>query len=229
VKDDRDRKVIVPGSGDNMRPFLLAVLCAAAGLAGCGGSDSRSTLGLRPQTPLIQSPSKSSTTTGASSSPQTVGSIEPLPKVTINVTVPGLLQGGFMAAGYTCDRGNISLPVRWNGIPHGTVELALFVLGFEPMHGGLFFDWAVAGLRPQLHGVISGKLPPGAVVGRNSLGQEDYSICPPKGTRESYAVKVLALPHKIVAQPGFDALTFYRDAERSAKVVGLAGVTYKRP
>jgi phosphatidylethanolamine-binding protein (PEBP) family uncharacterized protein len=149
--------------------------------------------------------------------------------VAIDVTVPDLLRGGFMAARHTCDRGDVSLPVRWSGVPHGTAELALFAISFQPVHGRLFFDWAVAGLSPKLREVAAGRLPRDAVVGRNSFGHDGYSICPPSGTRESYAVRVIALPHKLAAQPGFDALTLYRNAERSAKVVGLAGVTYKRP
>jgi len=208
---------------------LLAMLCATVGLAGCGGSHSRSTSGSRPQTPSIPSPYKSSTTTGISSSTQTTASGEQSPKVAIGVTVPDLLRGGFIAALHTCDRGDVSLPVRWSGVPHGTAELALFLLSFQPTHGKLFFDWAVAGINPKLHGLTAGRLPPGAVVGRSSFGRSDYSICPPRGTRESYAVKVIALQRKIQARPGFSALTLYRDAGRSANMVGFAGVAYKRP
>jgi phosphatidylethanolamine-binding protein (PEBP) family uncharacterized protein len=119
--------------------------------------------------------------------------------------------------------------VRWSGVPRDTRELAVFVLNFQPVGGKLFFGWAVAGLNPTSHGISAGTLPPKAVVGRNSFGRVGYSICPPKGKREGYAVKVVALPHKINAKSGFDALAYYRQAERSAKVVGFAGATYLRP
>jgi hypothetical protein len=118
--------------------------------------------------------------------------------------------------------------LRWSGLPHGTGELALFILNFQPVHGRFFFDWAVAGLSPKLHGLAAGELPPGAVAGRNGFGRDGYSICPPKGGHETYAVKVIALPRKIPAQTGVDALTLYRDADSSATVLGLASVAYRR-
>jgi phosphatidylethanolamine-binding protein (PEBP) family uncharacterized protein len=186
--------------------LLLSALCAGTALAGCGGSSA----------------------TGTSSLAKTTAS-ERVPSVAIEVTIPTLLAEHRIPKRYTCDGADASLPVQWTGIPRGTAELALFVGNLQPVHGGLFFDWAVTGLSPKLHGISAGRLPPDAVVGRNSFGQDRYSICPPRGTRESYAVKVIALPHKIQAQPGFDALTLYRDAERSAKAVGLVGVAYKRP
>lgn len=54
----------------------------------------------------------------------------------------------------------MSLPVRWSGVPRGTVELAIFVLNLQRVHGRLFFDWALAGLSPALHGISAGTLPP---------------------------------------------------------------------
>lgn len=119
--------------------------------------------------------------------------------------------------------------MRWTGIPADTAELALFVVNFLPVHGKPFFGWAVSGLSSTLHGLRAGWLPLGAVVGRNSFGQSGYSICPPMGTHENYAVTVIALPHKIHAQPGFEALTLYREVESSAKVVGFTAIAYQRP
>jgi phosphatidylethanolamine-binding protein (PEBP) family uncharacterized protein len=182
-------------------------MCASVALAGCGDASTATT----------------------APSPKTAVSSEPLPSIAIGVTVPGLLRGGVLAKRYTCDGQDTSFPVQWNGIPHGTAELVLVVLNFRAVHGRFVFAWAVAGLSPKLRGLAAGRLPPGAVIGRNGFGQDGYSICPPSGTRESYAVKVIALPHKIAAQPGFDALTLYQEAERSTKVVGFSGVTYTRP
>jgi phosphatidylethanolamine-binding protein (PEBP) family uncharacterized protein len=213
--------------------LLLGALCAGIALAGCGGSYSRSTSasssGSPSQTPSTPSTTpKSSTTTTGTSSTKTTAS-EPLPTAAIAVSIPGLPPDYLLPTRYTCDGQDISPPVRWTGVPHDTAELAIFAINFQPQHGRLFFDWAVAGLSPKLRGLAAGRLPPRIVTGRNSFGQDDFSICPPRGRRESYAVKVIALPHKIPAQPGFDALTLYLDADRSAKVVGFAGVAYKRP
>ena len=77
---------------------------------------------------------------------------------------------------YTCDGKNISLPFEWQGVPPGTAELALFAMSIQPVEGKLFFDWAVAGLSPDLKEIESGKLPKDAVVGRNSSGKTGYEI-----------------------------------------------------
>jgi hypothetical protein len=131
---------------------------------------------------------------------------------------------------YTCDGADVSLPVRWSGVPPGAAELAMFVVNYRPIHGRLFFDWAVAGLSPTAHGISAGSLPSGAVVGRNSFGNVGYSVCPVKGTgEEHYIVRVVALPHQLAAKPGFDAEALFQEAERSAKAIGLGGGTYTPP
>jgi phosphatidylethanolamine-binding protein (PEBP) family uncharacterized protein len=109
------------------------------------------------------------------------------------------------------------------------VELAIFVLNLQPVHGRLFFDWGLAGVSPALHGISAGTLTHGAVVGRNSFGDARYSICAAKRTRAEYFfVEVAALPKPLRATPGFDAEKAYREAERSAKAIGVAGGGYKR-
>jgi phosphatidylethanolamine-binding protein (PEBP) family uncharacterized protein len=144
------------------------------------------------------------------------------------VSIPDLLPEHRISALHTCDGKDLPLPVQWSGVPHGTAELALFILNLRPVHEGLFFDWAVAGLSATSYGISSDTLPSGAVVGRNSLGKVSYSICPAKGTHETYIVRLVALSHPIAAQSGFDAEALYREAERSTKFVGLAGGTYER-
>jgi phosphatidylethanolamine-binding protein (PEBP) family uncharacterized protein len=154
---------------------------------------------------------------------------EPLPALAVSVSVPVLLPGNLIPKLYTCDGNDLSLPVRWRGIPRSTAEIAVFIVNFQPVHGKLFFDWAVGGIKPTLHGLTAGTLPRDAVVGRNSFGKSDYSICPPSGKRSVFAVKVLPLPHALAARAGFDAEALYLEAERSVKVNGYAGAAYKRP
>ncbi len=151
------------------------------------------------------------------------------PAVTIEVTIPGLLKEGFFPKRYTCDGANISFPVRWSRVPSGTAELAMFLVKLNSPVKHPFFDWAVAGLNPSSHGVEAARLPAGAVVGRNGFGQLGYSICPPRGSvEEHYILRLVALPHPLAAKPGFDPEALFKEAERSAKVVGLAGGVYTR-
>ncbi|HUN77874.1 MAG TPA: YbhB/YbcL family Raf kinase inhibitor-like protein [Solirubrobacteraceae bacterium] len=111
---------------------------------------------------------------------------------------------GALPARYTCDGHNQPPPLRWKKVPAGTAELMLDVMKIAPVNGRLFVAWAVAGLKPSLRAIGAGKLPAGAVVGANSLGQASYDLCPPKGPSESYVAVLLALPHKLGLQTGFD-------------------------
>jgi phosphatidylethanolamine-binding protein (PEBP) family uncharacterized protein len=86
-------------------------------------------------------------------------------------------------------------------------EVAILVRSLVgPLH--FVFDWAVAGISPSLQAIAAGKVPPGAVVGLNSRGQERYSVCPAPGTKSPVIlVNVFALPHKLALGPGFDPTT----------------------
>ncbi len=189
---------------------VLVVAAVAAVLAGCGGSSG--TAGGHPQSPPPATAARAPA---------------PVPAGTIEVTIPTLLPERFIPARYTCDGTDTSLPVRWSDVPRGTAELVLFLASLRPTP--TFFNWAVAGLRPTTHGIAAGALPPGAVAGRNGYGQVGYSICPPQGTvEEHYVLRLEALPRRLVAGPGFDPETLYREAERISRTVGLAGGTYTR-
>jgi phosphatidylethanolamine-binding protein (PEBP) family uncharacterized protein len=222
---------------------LIALALATTVLAGCGGSSTSS-----PSAPAVASVSSSSQNSSAPSAPptttapsapttstatpqtQTTGSSAPAPApVSIEASIPGQPTGGQIPSRYTCDGGDVSLPLKWSGVPHGTVEIAIFLLNLQYVHGKPFVGWAVAGINPASHGISAGALPAGAVVGRNSFGRVGYSICPPKGAgHETYIVRVTALSRRLPLSTGFNGEAVYNEAERYAKAVGLAGGTYKR-
>lgn len=201
--------------------FLLA--CALVGeltVSGCGGGSSTSG---------ASSPAATTAGVATGTISATGASKESLPKATLKVSFPTVAGSDAIPSRYTCDGGNDSLPVTWSGVPANTAELALLVARQKSSSNGTFFDWAVAGLSPTSHGVPAGALPAGAVAGRNSFGQDSYSICPPKGSGEElYIVRLVALPHQLPAKQGFDPETFFNEAERSTKVVGIAGGVYTR-
>jgi hypothetical protein len=193
------------------RRLLLGALCPVMAVAGCGAS-------------------RSATTTIHSESARTAS--QPVPPASIDVSIPTVRREGenYIPKRYTCDGADISLSVRWSRIPPGTAELVISVLNLQPVHGHLFFDWAVAGLSPSSRAIFAGTLPTGVIVGRNSFGTVGYSICPAKGAgEEHYAVRLVALPHRLAIRSGFDAEALYREAERSAKVIGLGGGAYTPP
>jgi phosphatidylethanolamine-binding protein (PEBP) family uncharacterized protein len=216
-----------------------AVLLMGLALAGCGGSSSSSssnsktaatTTGSSQTTATATTPTQTSTTTPSGATGGQAAKSEHTPKVTIPVTSPVFSGGSEIPVRYTCDGTDTSPPLKWGTVPPDAAELALFVLGNEgePV-GKPRIYWAVTGLQPTLTGVSAGRLPAGAIVGRNSLGQSRYTICPAKGKGVShYAVALLTLPRAVSAAPGFAAGPLFETLLHSAEYGGLGGFTYKR-
>lgn len=133
-----------------------------------------------------------------------------------------------LPAAYTCE-GKDSWPaLRWQGVPPGTEELVLFAMALAPVEEKLFFDWAVAGIDPGLESLEAGRLPKGAVTGRNGFGQNGYSICPAEGQAETYFFALYALPERLSARPGFDPRALRQQVQGLSRDVGLLPVTYAR-
>jgi phosphatidylethanolamine-binding protein (PEBP) family uncharacterized protein len=153
-----------------------------------------------------------------------------VPVVNLELTSPVVGEGRPIPRRFTCDGANTSLPLRWGNVPTGTTELVVVIFNINPgsANSETFFDWAVAGLKPTLSGISAGVSPVGAVVGRNSFGQDGYTICPPKGRLQHYGVILYALAHPLTAKSGFDPSTLRGQAERTGKSEGLLGFYYKR-
>lgn len=132
-----------------------------------------------------------------------------------------------LPATYTCDGKGTSPALRWQGVPQGTAELVIFAMNIQPVEEKLFFDWAVAGLSPDLTEVEAGKLPKGAIVGRNGFGKAGYEICPPSGA-ETYMFTVFALPQKLSPGQGFDPSALRTEVLDVSGNVGLLALSYTR-
>jgi phosphatidylethanolamine-binding protein (PEBP) family uncharacterized protein len=172
----------------------------------------------------------------ASAKPQHAMSSAQLSKLAIadiSLSSPAFGSGSATGAGrsaipleYTCHGADRSPALRWQDLPANTVELALFVLSVTPVNGKLFFNWALTGLSPHLTGLKAGQLPPGVVVGRNSYGQNGYSICPAAGKAEDYVFTLYALTQKLTASPGFEPAAMRTQALQVARHSGLLIGTY---
>jgi phosphatidylethanolamine-binding protein (PEBP) family uncharacterized protein len=167
---------------------------------------------------------------GAHRAPKiTASERENLPTTDITLSSAAISQhtaASRIAGRYTCHGANSSPPLHWSGVPADTKELALFVMNTTPVGGKLFFDWAVAGLNPALAGLQAGKLPPGAVTGRNGYGHAGYSLCPPGSKRESYVFLLYALPASLSPKPGFNPATLRAQALHLSRHTGLLAGTY---
>jgi phosphatidylethanolamine-binding protein (PEBP) family uncharacterized protein len=196
-------------------------------LAGCGGSGSSSTASSSTTSAASATPtSTSESTTSTPSSSTSTAAAEKVPTIDLPLKSSTNLEP--IAARYTCDGANTSLPISWSQLPPHTAEIEVFVFNFLPVGGKLFADWAIAGLSPSLHGLSAGQLPAGAIVGRNSFGQTGYSICPPKGSNTRFAFLVYALPKSLSVKPGFDPNALRERALHASEHAGLLAFSYRR-
>lgn len=143
------------------------------------------------------------------------------------VAPPAVGSTASLPATYTCEGKNASPPLRWAGTPEGTEELVLFAMNLAAVNEALFFDWAVAGLDPELESLPEGSLPKGAVLGRNGFGKEGYSICP-QGPGETYIFALHAIPEPTGAKRGFNPLALREEVLAQAANVGILAVSYTR-
>jgi phosphatidylethanolamine-binding protein (PEBP) family uncharacterized protein len=190
------------------RRTLLATLIASLALAGCGGG-SRST--------------PASTAAEAAKSPLQ----------SIVLESPAMAGGETIPPRYTCDGRDVSPPLRWRLVPPATRELLLLVLSVNPRAGtrtveGNTVEWAVAGLRPSLRQLAQGRLPPGALVGRNVHGSTRYRICPAKRELGAYLILLFASPTRLSLPPGFSDEALFAELSKLKPPYGQISATYSR-
>lgn len=212
------------GSSGNEAP------ASAEGVKGKDGQKAQSSPGSRPGSGQ-----------GKQAAPAQLPQGEPEPQATpaeeaqatvadILLTSPALASGSppSMPAPYTCE-GKDSWPaLQWQGVPAETKELILFAANLQPQGGEIFFDWAVAGLDPSLGGIEAGQLPKGAIRGANGHGTLGYSICPAKGTQETFVFALHAIPTELSPAKGFDPGELRKRALAQAGNAGVLVFTYSR-
>lgn len=145
----------------------------------------------------------------------------PVPTADIVLSLP---RG--LAKSNTCESEDVSPEVKWGKAPPGAAELIVFAASVQPVNGKLHFDWAMAGLDPDLEGLKEGEVPQGAVLGRNGDGQNKYSICPSGKTTETYIFAVYPVSRSLSLRAGFDPLEARKAATKLTESVGIEAATY---
>lgn len=245
----KDRKGVVRGLKQRAerrgRHWSLAAVAALA-VAGCGAAHTHMNASAKESANAERHSFSSSTATseashaghgtaarrgavhGGASAPVPSLSENPGTAMEISSSAISHAKGEPIERRYTCDGEDRSPPIKWSGIPANAAELALFVINFKPVDGKLFFDWAVAGIDPRLKGLPAGRLPAGAVVGRNGFGKVGYSICPSGRRTESYVIVLFAPPRRLARRPGFEPVALHQRILQLAPKAGLLGASYAR-
>jgi Raf kinase inhibitor-like YbhB/YbcL family protein len=111
----------------------------------------------------------------------------------LTLVSPAFTDNAFFPVQYTCDGDNVSPPLQWSEVPEGTAELVLL---FEDTDGpgGTQVYWVLFCLDPATGGLEEGKVPVGAVGGKNDYGRTDWAgPCPPIGRPHRFIFTLLAL------------------------------------
>ena len=183
-----------------MRSLGAAALVLLA-LAACDTDDGRT---LEPPPPGATAPPLATSTTATTAVLGTppVGSGESGGSASsMTLASPAFADGGPFPTANSCDGANLSVPVTWEGVPPGTVELAITMLDPDAP-GEPFVHWVVTGIDPVVTGFGEGGLPESAVAVRPWTGP-----CPPFGETHTYVFTLFALtePSGVVADDGVEA------------------------
>lgn len=156
---------------------------------------------------------------------------EKVPSAVIKLSVPSAPAGnapGVLPATYTCDGKNISPEVTWGKLPAGVAEVALFVMNLQPVNEKLYFDYAIAGISPSQERLRPDEVPKGAVIGRNSAGKDEYSLCPPGSASEEFIFAIYPVTKKMSPKQGFEPLALRQKATPLTHSNGLFAVSYPK-
>jgi len=135
---------------------------------------------------------------------------------------------------YTCDRANVSPPLRWTGVPAGTKSFAV-VAEHPDVPEGSAAIWVIYDLPGDSTGVpqavpASESLPGGARQGLNELGTVGYTgPCPEPGIPHHYYFRVYALDAHMKLEPRARKADVFRAMRRYILRVAEVMATYERP
>jgi Raf kinase inhibitor-like YbhB/YbcL family protein len=172
-------------------------------------------------------PAKAPPAKTSSTPSQTSKALAALGKITL--TSSAFKAGGSIPTRYTCDGADVSPPLEWHGVPHGTAELFLLAIDLSGSSSDAI-QWAVGGIPSNASGLSAGSLPAGAVAGLNSAGKAGWGgVCGAKGQVHHVAFLFYALKQKLNLKSGFNPIAARNALKGSTLGTGLTLGVYSRP
>jgi Raf kinase inhibitor-like YbhB/YbcL family protein len=121
----------------------------------------------------------------------------------MTISSPAFAEGKPIPARYAHKGQNISPELRIGNVPANAKSLVLMV-DDPDAPAGLWTHWLVWNLPPMTRSISEGKLPPGAIQGKNSDGNIRYDgPAPPSGTHR-YFFHIYALDEMLSLPAGSD-------------------------
>lgn len=155
-------------------------------------------------------------------------------KAKIAFQSPVLVSGKAIPARYRCNAQKIWLPVQWGALPPHTAELVLYIGRYGnartvtagKLAPALIAQSLVVGLKPTLHGLVTGNPPKGALIGYYEVKNKPASLCPPKGATQNFLFRLYALPAKLNISKGSQGGEFLNKLSSEAAAVGVFAASY---
>jgi len=123
-------------------------------------------------------------------------------RASIEVTSTAITTSGTLVSRYDCRGADVSPELHWR-LPLSAVaktkEIVVVVRTINK--SGVVTDWALAGISPRVEQIQAGRPPAGAILGRDTSGQEGYNLCPK--LPGFITMGVYAFPYKPNLKPGF--------------------------
>ena len=124
----------------------------------------------------------------------------------ITITSPAFTQGSPIPAKYTCDGQDVSPPLKWSGMPAGTLGLVL-ICDDPDAPAGTWVHWILYNL-PPMPTELTERVPAEEVLtdgtrqGLNDFKRVGYGgPCPPRGKPHRYSFKLYALDVELDLKP----------------------------
>lgn len=151
----------------------------------------------------------------------------------LSVSSSAFGEGESIPKKFACNGQNISPPLTWRNVPQGTKAFALIV-DDPDAPSGTFTHWLIFNIPSETHELSAaipsqGKLPSGALQGKNDFGEIGYDgPCPPSGPAHHYRFTVYALDKSLDLKAGATREQVINAMEGNVLARGRLTGTYKR-